>query len=173
MSKKVIFSARQNHNVILKVINLLKKEEDIDFTFHEPQKQFFNLSRMPKAFKEADFYIVKVRNDCSIDLLHYAKIHKIPTLHDVDTVLMCKNKISLDYTLRKVFKKHPQISKRFSFPNSWNNNITNVQNFRKWALPKLPIVIKSHFQHDKFNRFNFLVRKVDEIDINRISIFIF
>jgi glutathione synthase/RimK-type ligase-like ATP-grasp enzyme len=119
---------------------------------------------MPKPIKEADLIIVKVRNDCSIDLLHYAKTHKIPTLHDVDTVLMCKNKISLDYALRNVFKENPQISKKFSFPNSWNNNITDIQKFKKWALPKLPIVIKSHFQHDKYNRFNFLVRKTDEID---------
>lgn len=163
--RNIVFSARQDHDLILKVKNILKRKEDINFTFHDPQKQFFNLSRMPKAYKEADLYIVKVRNDCSIDLLHYAKTHKIPALHDVNTVLMCKNKISLDYVLRMVFKSHPKISKKFSFPNSWNNHITDVNKFKKWALPKLPIVIKSHFQHDKYNRFNFLVRKIDEIDI--------
>jgi glutathione synthase/RimK-type ligase-like ATP-grasp enzyme len=78
---------------------------------------------------------------------------------------MCKNKISLDYALRRVFKDHPQISKKFSIPNSWNNNATDISKFKKWALPKLPIVIKSHYQHDKYNRFNFLVRKIEEVDV--------
>jgi len=165
MIRKVVFSAREDHEIVKGVINRLKKLSDVSLYFHDPTKKFFNLSRMPKSIKEADLIIVKVRNDCSIDLLHYAKTHKIPTLHDVDTVLMCKNKISLDYALRMVFKKHRQISKRFSFPNSWNYNITDVQTFKKWALPKLPIVIKSHYQHDKYNRFNFLVRKIEEVDV--------
>ena len=164
MISNVVFSAREDHEIVKGVLNRLKSLSDVNLYFHDPTKKFFNLSRMPKPIKEADFIIVKVRNDCSIDLLHYAKINKIPTLHDVDTVLMCKNKISLDYALRMVFKKHPQISKKFSFPNSWNNNITDVQKFKKWALPKLPIVIKSHYQHDKYNRFNFLVSKIDEVD---------
>jgi hypothetical protein len=164
MIRKVVFSAREDHEIVKAVINRLNNLPDVNFHLHDPTKTFFNLSRMPKPIKEADLIIVKVRNDCSIDLLHYAKIRKIPTLHDVDTVLMCKNKISLDYALRMVFKKHPQISKKFSFPNSWNYNITDVQIFKKWALPKLPIVIKSHYQHDKYNRFNFLVRKIEEVD---------
>jgi len=120
---------------------------------------------MPKAIKEADLIIAKIRNDCSIDLLHYAKINKILTFHSVDIVLMCKNKIALDYALRRIFKNNPQIRKHFSLPNSWNNKITDVQKFKKWATPKLPIVLKSHYQHDKYNRFNFLVRKIKEIDL--------
>ncbi|MHA1460207.1 MAG: ATP-grasp domain-containing protein [Promethearchaeota archaeon] len=164
MIRNVVFSAREDHEVIKGVIKRLKSLPDVNLHFHDPTKKFFNLARMPKSIKEADLIIVKVRNDCSTDLLHYAKTHKIRTLHDVDTVLMCKNKISLDYALRKVFKSHPQISKKFSFPNSWNNRVTDVQNFKKWALPKLPIVIKSHYQHDKYNRFNFLVRKIEEVN---------
>ncbi len=165
MVKKVVFSAREDHEIIKSVINKLRTVPDVKLYFHDPTKKFFNLSRMPKAIKEADLIIAKIRNDCSIDLLHFAKINKIPTLHNVDTVLTCKNKISLDYFLRKVFKNNPQIRKNFALPNSWNNNITDVQKFKKWATPKLPIVLKSHFQHDKYNRFNFLVRKIEEIDI--------
>ena len=164
MIRNVVFSAREDHEVIKGVINRLKNLPDINLHFRDPTKKFFNLSRMPKSIKDADLIIVKVRNDCSIDLLHYAKTHQIPTLHNVDTVLMCKNKISLDYALRRVFKNHPQISKTFSFPNSWNNNVTDVLKFKRWALPKLPIVIKSHYQHDKYNRFNFLVKKIEEVD---------
>ncbi|MBY8980639.1 MAG: hypothetical protein KGD72_09625 [Candidatus Lokiarchaeota archaeon] len=164
MIRNIVFSAREDHEIVKGVINTLKKLPDVNLHFHDPTKKFFNLSRMPKSIKEADLIIVKVRNDCSIDLLHYAKTNKIPTLHNVDTVLMCKNKISLDYALRKVFKNHPKIGNKFSFPNSWNNNATDVPKFKKWALPKLPIVIKSHYQHDKYNRFNFLVRKIEEVD---------
>ncbi|MFX0048041.1 MAG: hypothetical protein ACFE8G_07715, partial [Candidatus Hermodarchaeota archaeon] len=140
MIRNVVFSAREDHEIVRGIIDRLKKLSDITLYFHDPTKKFFNLSRMPKSIKEADLIIVKVRNDCSIDLLHYAKTQKIPTLHDVDTVLMCKNKISLDYALRKIFKKYNQINKKFSFPNSWNNNITEVHKFKKWALAKLPIV---------------------------------
>lgn len=164
MPKNIVFSVRE-HEIMNSVINKLKTVSDLNLYFHDPTKKFFNLSRMPKAIKEADLIIVKVRNDCSIDLLHFAKINKISTLHSVDTVLMCKNKIALDYALRKVFKTNPQIRKHFTLPNSWNNNVTDVQKFKKWATPKLPIVLKSHFQHDKYNRFNFLVRKIEEIDI--------
>jgi len=164
MIRNVVFSAREDHEVIKGVINRLKNLPDVNLYSHDPTKTFFNLSRMPKSIKEADLIIVKVRNDSSIDLLHYAKTNKIPTLHNVDIVLMCKNKVSLDYALRRVFKNHHQISKKFSFPNSWNNNITDVLKFKRWALPKLPIVIKSHYQHDKYNRFNFLVRKIEEVD---------
>ncbi|MBY9020030.1 MAG: hypothetical protein KGD67_03155 [Candidatus Lokiarchaeota archaeon] len=162
--KKVVFSARQDHEIIAGVSKKLKQNPDIEVSFHDPTKNFFNLSRMPKSISQSDFIIVKVRNECSIDLLHYAKLHKIPTLHSVDTVLMCKNKISLDYALRRVFKKYAQIKKKILLPNSWNNNLADLSKFKNWALPKLPIVIKSHYQHDKYNRFNFLVRKIEEVN---------
>lgn len=164
MVKKIIFSARQDHEVIKKVIDKLEKIQNIKLITHDPKKEFFNLSNMPNSFEEAALIIVKVRNDCSIDLLHYAKINSIPTLHNVDTVLICKNKIALDYALRKVFTQYPYINRYFSLPQSWNQNVSNISKFKKWAAPKLPIVIKSHYQHDKYNRFNFLAKKLNEID---------
>jgi glutathione synthase/RimK-type ligase-like ATP-grasp enzyme len=165
MKKKiVIVSTRQNHDVIDIVRNILKKSVKFELILHDPQNDFFELSEMPPVFKNADLIIVKVRNECSLDLLHYAKIHKIPTLHDIDTVLMCKNKVALDYALREAFRKNPYINRYFSLPKSWNQNVSNLPRFKKWAKPKLPIVIKSHYQHDKFNRFNFLVKIIDDID---------
>jgi len=164
MVKKIIFSARQDHEVINRLIDELRKIQDFELFIHDPKKDFFNLSDMPASFKKANLIIVKVRNECSIDLLHYAKIHKIPTLHNVDTVLMCKNKIALDYALRNTFIKNPYINRYFSLPKSWNQNVSNISKFKKWAEQKLPIVIKSHYQHDKFNRYNFLVKEIKEID---------
>ena len=161
---KVIFSAKQEHSVIKGVIDRLKQIKEFDLILHDPTKDFFCLSDMPQSFKDADLIIVKVRNECSIDLLHYAKLYEIPTLHDVDTVLMCKNKIALDYALRKAINDHSENLEKFLIPNSWTQSLSDVNKFKEWALPKLPIVIKSHYQHDKYNRFNFLVQKVEEVD---------
>ncbi len=165
MVKKVIFSARQDHKVIGNLINLLKKSEEIEFIFHDPTTQFFNLSRMPKVFREAQCYIVKVRNECSIDILHYANIKSISAIHDVYSVLKCKNKIALDYSLRDIFTRNENELKSFSLPPSWNQNSKNKKKFRSWAQPKLPLVLKSHYQHDKYNRFNFLMRNIDELQV--------
>jgi len=165
MVKKIYFSVIQNHNVIKKVINSLKLAKTIELVLHDPTKDFFYLSEMPHSLKNADLIVVKVRNECSIDLLHFAKLYNLPTLHDVETVLLCKNKIALDYSLRKVFEKHKDTLEKFLMPRSWNQSLANLSKFKEWALPKLPIVIKSHFQHDKYNRFNFLVQKIDDVDI--------
>ena len=164
MPKKVVFSARKDHDVIQKVVDILKESKDIEFTFHDPTKQFFYLTRMPKAFKEANLYIVKVRNDSSVDLLHYARLHGIKCLHDVQTVLTCKNKIALDHALRKVFATNKSQLKDFSLTQSWNQNAKKLERFKKWGIPKLPIVIKSHSQHDKYNRFNFLAKTEGDFD---------
>jgi glutathione synthase/RimK-type ligase-like ATP-grasp enzyme len=165
MSKrKIVFSARQDHEVISRLIGKLCSQEEFDIILHDPQNEFFCLSDMPTSFKKADLIIVKVRNECSIDLLHYAKLYNIPTLHDINTVLLCTNKIALDYSLRKMLENHGDLLKNFSMPNSWNYSLMDIDKFKKWVLHKLPIVIKSHYQHDKYNRFNFLIQKVEEVD---------
>jgi glutathione synthase/RimK-type ligase-like ATP-grasp enzyme len=164
MVKSVIFSARQDHEVIKKLINKFKKVKEFDLILHDPTKDFFCLSEMSDHFKNADLIIVKVRNECSIDLLHFAKLYNIPTLHDVDTVINCMNKIALDYRLRKVLYEHKKHLEKFLMPDSWNQSLSDVDKFKEWALPKLPIVIKSHHQHDKYNRFNFLVQNIEEVD---------
>jgi len=164
MAKKIVFSARQDHEVIKNLLLKLKEIKEFEILHHDPTKEFFCLSDMPESFKEADFIIVKVRNECSIDLLHFAKLYNIPTLHDIDTILMCKNKIALDYALRKALKNNTESLKKFLMPNSWNQSLLDVKKFKEWALPKLPIVIKSHYQHDKYNRFNFLVQEIEEVD---------
>ncbi len=164
MVKKIVFSANQDHEVVKKLISKLKKIKKFDLLLHDPTKEFFCLSDMPKYFKSADLIIVKVRNECSIDLLHFAKLYNIPTLHNVDTILTCKNKIALDFALRKALNTHQKELRNFLIPKSWNQSLSDISLFKKWTLPKLPIVIKSHYQHDKYNRFNFLVQNIDEVD---------
>lgn len=162
--RRIIFSVRQDHEVISELIKQMKQMKEVDLILHDPQHEFFCLSEMPLTFKKADLIVVKVRNECSIDLLHFAKLYNIPTLHNVDSVLLCKNKIALDYALRKALADHKQKLQNFLIPNSWNQTLSDVTKFKEWALCKLPLVIKSHYQHDKYNRFNFLVREIEEVD---------
>jgi glutathione synthase/RimK-type ligase-like ATP-grasp enzyme len=167
MSKKVLFSVKLDHDVFKNVAKKLKKIQDLEVlevVLHDPTKEYLNLEQMDKLFDGVTDLIVKVRNECSIDLLHYGKLHDIPTLHDVNTVLMCKNKVALDQALRKVFDEHRKKISHFKLPKSWTQSLTNVEEFKKWATSKLPIVIKSHYQHDKHMRFNFLVKKIEDID---------
>ncbi|MFX1573932.1 MAG: RimK family alpha-L-glutamate ligase [Promethearchaeota archaeon] len=164
MVKRIVFSAQLDHEIIKKLIKQLTQIKDFELILHDPTKEFFCLSDMEDSFKKADLLIVKVRNECSIDLLHFAKLHNIPTLHNIDTILMCKNKIALDYALRKALGACAESLRKFLLPKSWNYSLSDVKQFKKWALPKLPIVIKSHYQHDKYNRFNFLVQQIEEID---------
>ena len=163
--KKILISAKKQHDIIKGVIDKLKKVKDFEFVFHDPEEDFLDLQNIAELFEGVDFLIAKIRNDCSIDLLHYAKLHDIPTLHDVDVVLTCKNKVALDHALRKVFNDNPDLSEKFILPKSWTQSLRDVNRFKKWAKPRLPIVIKSHYQHDKFMRFNFLVKKLEEVDV--------
>jgi len=162
--KKILISVKKQHDIIKGVISKLKRVKDYEFVFHDPVEDFLDLQNITELFKGVDFLIVKVRNDCSIDLLHYAKLHDIPTLHDIDAVMTCKNKVALDHALRKVFNDNPDLSKRFFLPKSWTQSLRDVNRFKKWAKSRLPIVIKSHYQHDKYMRFNFLVKEIKEID---------
>ena len=164
MIKKVLFSVIQDHEVIKNVVRKLEREEDISLILHDPTKDFLDLENILKLLSDIDLLIVKVRNECSIDLLHIAKLYNIPTLHNVDTVLTCKNKIALDLAIRKLLIENPKLMEYFSIPRSWTQSLMNINKFKKWARPKLPIVIKSHYQHDKYNRFNFLIQKLEEVN---------
>ncbi len=165
MVKQIVFSAKMDHDVVKDIIPKLKTRlKNFDLILHDPTKDFLDLENMPKLFGDADLIIVKVGSECSIDLLHFAKLYNIPTLHDIDTVLMCKNKVSLDHALRKVFKKYSNELDKFHLPKSWTQSLINVKRFKEWASKRFPIVIKSHYQHDKYMRFNFLVKKIEEVD---------
>jgi glutathione synthase/RimK-type ligase-like ATP-grasp enzyme len=165
MAKKVVFSAKLEHDVIKTVIPILKKKiKDVNLILHDPTKDFFDLDDLPELFGDTDLIIVKIGSHCSLDLLHFAKLYNIPTLHDIDTVLMCKDKVALDYALRKAFNENLGALENITLPKSWTQNLLDVDRFKEWAANKLPIVIKSHFQHDKYMRFNFLVRKIEEVD---------
>ncbi len=164
MSKKVLFSAKLDHDVIRRVAEKLKNTPNIEVVLHDPTKDFLDLENIAQLFEGVTDLIVKVRGECSIDLLHYAKLHNITALHDIDTVLMCKNKVALDHALRFAFEKHSKELDYFFLPKSWTFSPKKTEIFKEWASPKIPIVIKSHYQHDKYMRFTFLANSVGEID---------
>ena len=167
MAKKILFSAKLEHDVIKKVVPLLKSEvKDFDLVLHDPTKDFLDLEKAFDLFGNVDFFIVKVGSECSLDLLHFAKLHKIPALHDIDIVLICKNKVSLDHALRKVFSKYSEDIDEFLLPKSWTHSLNSkdLEIFKEWASDHMPIVIKSHYQHDKYMRFTFLANKIEDID---------
>ncbi len=167
MTKKVVFSAKLEHDVIRKVVPLIKnKLRDINLILHDPTKNFLDLEDLPSLFGDVDFFIVKVGNDCSLDLLHFAKLYNIPALHDIDQINLIKNKVSLDHALRKMFSKHPDDLNKFLLPKSWTHSLysKDLEIFKEWASDHMPIVIKSHYQHDKYMRFTFLANKIEDID---------
>lgn len=163
MVKKLVFSVVKDHETFRKVIQKLQEEKRINLILHDPTDDFLDLEKISNLFRDIDLLVVKIRSECSIDLLHYAKLHNISTLHDIDTVLMCKNKVALDFAIRKVLRDNSEILNKFSIPKSWTHSLTDINRFKIWASNKLPIVIKSHYQHDKYNRFNFLVQEIEEI----------
>ena len=167
MLKKILLSAKKQDDIIDLILDKLLNIEDFEFIFHDPTLEHLDLENLSEFFKNIDFIIVKVAGECSFDILHYAKLYNIPTLHDIDAVLMCKNKVALDQAMRKTLNKHSQDLKSFKLPKSWTNSVNNEHKFKEWAKDKLPIVLKSHYQHEKYNRFNFLVRDLKEVDIFR------
>ncbi len=158
--KRVILSAETSHEVIKIFIEHLQNL-DIDLQIYNPISSPQDLEDNQIFNSKCDLLLVKVHNDTSIDFLHYAKLHNIPTLNSIDAVLNVKNKVSLDYSLRAIFDKHN--FENIRLPKSWTYYFYKIKPFKKWIQDKLPIVIKSHYQHEKMQRFNYLIRDISEI----------
>lgn len=175
MVKKILFSAKKDDEIIQKVIMELKLLSNIEIISHEPTQNYFTISKMYDLFHELDFIIAKVANENSINLLYFAQLYGICTLHDLNSVLICKNKYALDLYLRKILENHSSEFKGIKLPRSWNHNPINKTAFKTWIIKHIPVVIKSHYQHDQYNRFNFLVRSEEDINYfyERYSQFIF
>lgn len=168
MTKKIFVSLRKNHEIMDKVVERLKNLDAVKIHLHRPFRDIINLTETIETLKQMDYAIIKASNKISMDLLYFAKEYNIPTLHDFDTVVTCRSKITLDTRLREIFKKHKKELEGFilPIPESWVGliNKKNLDHFKDWAEPHLPLVIKSHDQHDKNIRFSYLVRTLDEID---------
>jgi len=158
-----MISAKQEHSVIKNLIQKFKDESQLSLKLHNPNKDYLDLKNLDKFFDSIDLMVVKVGGDSSIDLLHYAKIHSIPTIQNVDAVLLCKNKVALDHALRNIFNQNNYLNNNFALALSWTYSLNDIENFIQWSEDKLPIVLKSHYQHEEYNRFNFLMREPREI----------
>ncbi len=165
-NKHILISAKCDIPLIK---NIIKKLEDINglrLDYHDPIKDSINLKGFYQKLKDYDLIITKVGGESSIDLLYMAKLFNIHTINNLSSILLCKNKIALDSALRNAFEKHKKDIKDFNLPNSWihPSPLKDLKHFKEWATPKLPLVFKSHDQHNEFFRFNFLARDRNEID---------
>lgn len=162
--KKVLFSFEKRNGVLEKLFPLLKAElTDIEIVYHDPKSDVLILENINKQYEDFDLFIIKVASETSLDLLYFANLHNIKTLHDLKPVLTCKNKVALDHVLRKSLQQSNP-DDMFHLPKSWCCSLSNKQKFKEWVKPKLPVVLKSHYQHNEYVRFNYLVRNMQEID---------
>ncbi|MBD3253725.1 MAG: hypothetical protein GF383_01465 [Candidatus Lokiarchaeota archaeon] len=167
-NKNIFVSIRKNHDVMDLVINRLEQIPKIDLTIHRPIKNIINIESIIDKLRNSDYLILKASNKISIDILQFAQMYKIPSLHSLNAVVTCLSKIALDGRLRQIIEKYNNRLRDFilPIPESWTGVIkqNSLEEFKEWAKPNLPLVIKSHDQHDKNIRFSFRVRNLDEID---------
>jgi len=166
MNKHILISAKSDVLLIKKIVNKLKQVPGLKLDFHDPIKDSINLKNYYENIKNYDLIVAKIGGESSIDLLYMADLFNIPTINDLSSVLLCKNKIALDTALRYAFEKHKRDLEKFHLPTSWihPSPLKDLKHFKDWASPRLPLVFKSHDQHNEFFRFNFLARERNEID---------
>ncbi|MBY8982226.1 MAG: hypothetical protein KGD57_04700 [Candidatus Lokiarchaeota archaeon] len=164
--KKLLISAIPEGDLISEIIKLLENSENIELEVHNPLKNPILLKEIKKDINDYDLIIVKGGSASSIKLLYIAKINNIPTINQYDAVLLCKNKIILDSSLRQIFQKYKNELNNFYLPNSWAhpNPLKNPNIFKKWASSRLPLVFKSHDMLNEKRRYNFLAKEPYEID---------
>jgi len=165
-NKHILISAKCDIPLIKNIIKKLKDINWLKLDYHDPIKDSINIKDFYNKLKDYDLIITKVGGESSIDLVHMAELFNIPTINSLSSILLCKNKIALDTALRNAFEKHKKDIKHFNLPNSWihPSPLKDLKHFKNWATPKLPLVFKSHDQHNEFFRFNFLARERNEID---------
>lgn len=167
MSKKaVLFYGKMENALIKRIIRHLRVKYEIQVEFHDPNTYSIDLSRYNQFLKKFDLVIGKVDGLSTLDLLHNAKINGIPSINTFESIYTCTNRIALDNALRKIFAENEEVCTYFSLPESWlhPSPLKDIHKFKVWASSKLPLVFKSHLQHNDFFRFNFLARKPYEID---------
>ncbi|TXT66538.1 MAG: Inositol 1, 3, 4-trisphosphate 5/6-kinase [Promethearchaeota archaeon] len=166
MKKHILISAKSDLPLIEKIINRLKTENELKLDIHDPIKDSIHLKDFYEKINDYNLIIAKVAGESSIDLLHMAQLFNIPTINNLYAILNCKNKIALDSALRHAFKRYEKELTDFNLPESWihPSPLKDLNHFKDWAISKLPLVFKSHDQHNEFFRFNFLARDQSEID---------
>ncbi|TFF97122.1 MAG: hypothetical protein EU541_08610 [Promethearchaeota archaeon] len=166
MSKKAVLFCGKTEDVLIKqIITHLKDEYNFYVELHNPNMFSLALSEYNQFINKFDLVVGKVNGLSTLDVLHSAKINYIPAINQFDSVYNCTNRICLDNILRKVFSKYERVLNNYFLPKSWlhPSPLKNINKFNQWASTKLPLVFKSHLQHNDFFRFNFLARKPEEI----------
>ncbi|MGV9203414.1 MAG: ATP-grasp domain-containing protein [Promethearchaeia archaeon] len=162
-------SIRKGHSVMDKVIVKMLNIPKLDVHLYRPFEDNFNINDTIKVMKRCDYAIIKASNKISMDLLFLAREYNIPCLHEYDAVLICRSKIRADIRLRQIFKEYEDELGHIMLPvpESWVvciNTPERFQRFKEWAKDRLPLIFKSHSQHDKNIRFSYLARNMEELE---------
>jgi len=166
MSKKaVLFVGRTDEILIKKIIRHLRDDYQFQVEFYNPNTRSIDLSDYNQNIRKFDLVVGKVNGLSTLDILYTAHLNHIPSINNYESVYSCTNRIVLDNTLRKSFAAHKDKLTEFFLPNSWlhPSPLKNIHGFKQWATYKLPLVFKSHLQHNEFFRFNFIARTSKEI----------
>ncbi|TXT67568.1 MAG: Inositol 1, 3, 4-trisphosphate 5/6-kinase [Promethearchaeota archaeon] len=164
--RKILISARKKDFLIKKMIERLGSLPNLEISIHDPTSDFLNLTQLSKVLGDVDLLVVKAAGESSTDILHAASLNSLPTLNNSEAVSICRNKIALDIKLRNVFSLYNKELTLFHLPRAWlhPSPLRGLREFKQWATQKLPLVFKSHDQHNEFFRFNFLALTSQEID---------
>lgn len=166
MVKRILISANQEERLMKKIIERLSANDNFVLKIHNPLKDAINLQSYHEIIRGFDLVISKISGESPIDLLYAAELNNIPAINIYKSVVLCKNKIALDMKLRNILSTHSNDLNDFFVPQSWlhPSPLNGLKKFKKWASNKLPLVFKSHDQHNEYFRFNFLALNRQEID---------
>ncbi|MFO8019740.1 MAG: hypothetical protein R6U96_14030 [Promethearchaeia archaeon] len=161
---KVLFSFEKRKGIVEEIFPLLQSRlKDVEIVYHNPKDDVLALNKIGEKYGDFNLFVVKVASESSIDLLHFAELYNIPCLHDIKSVLICKNKVALDHHIRKIIS-NLTFENNFRIPLSWTRSLLEKQSFKTWVKQRFPVILKSHYQSNVNIRFNYLVRNMQEVD---------
>ncbi|MGV9173909.1 MAG: ATP-grasp domain-containing protein [Promethearchaeia archaeon] len=161
---KILFSFEKRNGALEKVLPFLRDNlKEYEILYHNPKKEGLALDNLIEKYSNYDLFVIKVAAECSIDLLHFANLHNITTVHNLNPVLICKNKVALDHHLRKILS-NTELGNNFKLSASWTRSLLEKEKFKSWVKERFPVVLKSHYQHNEYIRFNYLVRNMQEVE---------
>ncbi len=163
--KHILVSAKENDNLILRIMNALNQTKNIKVKFYNPTEDISIPVSLKSKIKDFDMIISKNSERTSIELLSLAYKNQIPSINNYYSVLRCKNKIVLDMILRKIFHQSKSNLGNIMLPKSWVYlyPLKDKLKFKNWANIILPIVFKNVEQFIEANRFNFLVNSKEQL----------
>ncbi|MBN1215941.1 MAG: hypothetical protein JXA99_10950 [Candidatus Lokiarchaeota archaeon] len=163
--KHILISAKENDNLILRIMKVLNQTKNIKVKFYNPTEDMSIPVSLKSKIKDFDMIISKNSEKSSNELLSLAYKNNIPSINNYYSVLRCKNKIILDMILRKILYQSRSNLGNIILPKSWIYlyPLKDKLKFKTWANKILPLVFKNVELFIEANRFNFLVNSKEDL----------